>query len=173
MSDHDCKFPEVEVEEADENDVLKAGMLVLIPCPVCGETPLDNIQFMNSRCEELQKSLIAVAPYRPLYHWAAVARRKQIIRYGLRPSMRSTTSTEGYKAPYSCFADSPSWAWALSGEMKWAPKGVWDLWMTYLDKIEEPIVHSTPDRPSGMYEVRTIHRLYKRDLWFVGSRTKE
>jgi hypothetical protein len=172
MSDHDCKFPEVILEDVDEDENLKEGMHVLIPCPECGQTPLDNLEFMQKRQKELEDSLLAVEPYRPMYHWAPESRRKGIIRYGLRPSMPSTTSTEGYRAPYVCYADSPSWAWALSGQMKWAPEGNWDLWMTYLDKIEEPVVHATPNRPSGLYEVRSIHRLYKRDLWYVGSRMK-
>jgi hypothetical protein len=172
MSDHDCVFPEVVIEKGDEDENLKVGMKVLTPCVTCGETPLDDLHFMNNRCEELQAALLAVEPYRPLYHWTPSSRRKQINRYGLRPAMPSTTSTEGYKAPYVCFADSPSWAWALSGGMKWAPTGNWDLWMTYLHNIEEPIVHATPDRPTGLYEVRSIHRLYKRNLWYVGSRMK-
>ena len=172
MSDHDCIFPDVIIEEADEDENLKAGMHVLIPCPTCGETPLDNLEFMQARQKELEEALIAVEPYRPMYHWAPATRRKQINRYGLRPGMRSTTSTEGYRAPYCCFADSPSWAWALSGQVRWAPKGEWDLWMTYLNKIKDPVIHATPDRPSGLYEVRGLHRLYKRDLWYVGSRIK-
>jgi hypothetical protein len=172
MSDHDCKFPEVTIEKADEDENLKEGMKVLTPCLVCGETPLDNLEFMNNRAEELQAALLAVEPNRPLYHWAPRARTRQILRYGLRPAMRPSTSTEGYKVPYVCLADSPSWAWALSGEMKWTPIGEWDLWMCWLQDIKEPIVHATPDRPSGLYEVRTEHRIYKRDLWYVGSRLK-
>jgi hypothetical protein len=172
MNDHDCKFPEVVIEKADEDENLKEGMKVLIPCPVCGETPLDNLEFMNNRANELQDALRAVQPYRPLYHWSPRVRMKQILRYGLRPGMRSTTSTEGLRVPYVCFADSPSWAWALSGQMKWAPSGDWDLWLTYMNDITEPILHATPDRPSGLYEVRTEHRVYKRNLWYVGSRTK-
>lgn len=170
--DHLCSFPQIEILEEDGD--LKKGMKVLSPCPECGETPLDHIEFSERRQKELQDALLAVEPFRPLYHWSPVARRKQINRYGLRPHMRPAVSVvEGYKAPYVCFADSPSWAWALSGAMNWPPKGEWDLWMVYLDRLTDPIVHATPDRKSGLYEVRTEHRVFKRDIWYVGHRTKE
>lgn len=182
MTDHACTFPEVLIEEADEDDNLKAGMKVLMPCPICNATPLDHVEFMENRQMELQTALLAMVPHhRPMYHWAPSVRRKQIIRYGLRPSMRPTTTVgPDYPVPYVCLADSPSWAWALSGDsFRYAP-GVeippwdqqWDLWQTWLHNIVEPIVHATPDRPSGLYEIRTEHRIYKRDIWYVGSRTK-
>lgn len=172
MAEHECQFPDFEILEADEGDVLQKGAHVLGPCE-CGETPFDHLDFLERRNQELEKALVAVQPYRPMYHWSPRERQKQIIRYGLRPGMRNTTTIEDYRAPYICFADSPSWAWALSGEQKRFPKGTeWDLWMTYLSDIQEPIVHATPDRPSGLYEVRTVHRLYKSKLWHVGSRIK-
>jgi len=173
MSDHNCEFPQVLIgkEDEDENGLLVAGMQVLTPCPECGETPLDHLEFMDGRDAELTASLLAVEPDRGLYHWAPAARRGQINRYGLRPSMRGTTSVD-WKAPYVCFADSPAWAWALSGGMPWTPKGEWDLWQTWQTKLVEPQVLPTPDRPSGIYEIRTESRVYKRNLWLVGSRTK-
>lgn len=172
VTEHKCHFPEVEIE--DNDGPLKKGMKVLIPCEVCGETPLDNLDFMEYRQNELQKALLQVEPFRPLYHWSPRARRGQIIRYGLRPMMRPTTSGGDHlRVPYSCFADTPSWAWTLSGGMRYTPTGEWDLWMTYLPHITEPQVLATPERPSGLYEVRTEHRLYKRHLWWVGSRVKE
>jgi hypothetical protein len=169
--DHICTFPQVEILEDDEDDVLKKGMNVLIPCSTCGETPLDHLNFMEERSKELNDALISVEPHRPLYHWAPKSRQKQIIRYGLRPGMRRTTS-EGYRAPCVCFADSPSWAWALSGQMRRASERSWDLWQTFMDRLTSPLVLGTSERPSGLYEVRTEHRIYKRDLWYVGSREK-
>lgn len=175
MTEHDCKFPEVEIEEVDETEgsYLKAGMKLLAPCPECGETPYESAQVMQAHIEELTEALCKVEPFRPLYHWSPAARRKQINRYGLRPSMRSTTSTEGYKAPYICFADTPSWAWALSGDMPDAIKGEWDLWMTYLDKLQRVTILPTTTRPSSIYELRAEQRVYKSQLWYVGSRIKE
>ena len=179
MPKHECKFPDVEILEADEGEMLKKGQHVLAPCPECGETPFDHIEFVERRNDELEKSLVAVQPYRPMYHWSPRDRKKQIIRYGLRPHMRPSTtvgddpSLKGYKPPYICFADSPSWAWALSGWQRRFPVGSeWDLWMTYLSDIKEPVIHATPDRPTGLYEVRTCHRIYKSRLWYEGSRVK-
>lgn len=168
---HVCEFPEVIIEESDQFSVLKAGMKVLAPCS-CGETPLDNMQLIEAHANEMQAALLAHEPNRPLYHWAPVARRKQIIRYGLRPGCRPTTTGGFDKVPYVCFADSPAWAWALSGGMRWTPDGDWDLWQTWLEALTEPIVLASPDRPSGIYEVRTEHRVFKRDLWRVGVRTR-
>jgi hypothetical protein len=76
----------------------------------------------------------------------------------------------GFRAPYICFADSPSWAWSLSGAKNWPLDAEWDLWMVYLDRLTDPVVHATPDRKSGLYEVRTEHRVYRKDIWYVGSR---
>lgn len=169
---HDCIFPEVALEEGNEDEQgnLRAGMNVLVPCE-CGETPLEHVQFQDGRIEELQAALLAQEPFRMLYHWSPKSRRKQIIRYGLRPAMRCTTTTE-VLGSCVCFADSPSWAWALSGGMRWTPCGEWDLWQTSLDRLIDPVVLATDERPSGLYEVRTEHRVYKRDLWLVGTRVK-
>lgn len=172
MIDHECTYPEVEIEEADEDNNLKAGMKVLIPCRECGANPLENMELLAMYLKESQKAVLQLEPERLLFHWSPVARRKQINRYGLRPGMRVTTTSYGKKTPYVCFADSPSWAWTLSGGMPWTPSGGWDLWQTYLNLIEEPVVLPAEDRPSGIYEVRTESRVYKSKLWLVGSRTK-
>jgi len=74
--------------------------------------------------------------------------------------------------PAICFADSPSWAWALSGGMRWTPPGEWDFWQTWLDRLADLEVLPDDVRPSGIYEVRTANRVMKRDLWYVGSRAK-
>lgn len=170
MTEHDCSFPEIEILQ-DDGEELKRGMKVLVPCPVCGEEPRDNMDFLNRRTDELNEALVAFNSNTLLFHWSPRARRKQIERYGLRPSMRASTSQ--WKAPYVCFADSPSWAWALSGNMRWTPSGDWDLWSVWMRDLKDPVIMPTPDRPSGLYEVRTEHRVYKSDIWWVGSRVKE
>lgn len=167
-TDHECTHPEVLV--ANDDGDLAVGMAVLVPCPRCGETPLDHVAWLSSRAEEATKALLEAMPVRILYHWSPAARRKQIIRYGLRPRSRGTTST--VVTPVICLADSPSWAWALSGEQRHSPAGEWDLWQTRLDAIEDPIVLPGRDRLSGIYEVRTEHRIFKRNLWLVGSRSR-
>lgn len=175
-TDHDCTFPEVEILPADDDDEqgnLKAGMKVLAPCPSCGETPLDHMDWLQAHADEALAALDAAEPRRALFHWAPAARRKQILRYGLRPSMRCTTASgdASFKWPVVCFADSPSWAWALSGGMRWTPRGEWDCWQTAMDVLTDPVILPGPNRASGIYEVRTTHRVYKRDLWYVGTRT--
>lgn len=173
---HDCQFAEVEIEpgDFDEGDALKPGMKVLIPCSECGETPLDHMGLLEMYMNEALEVVKQIEPRRALYHWAPASRRKQIIRYGLRPFMKPVTSSkeDGWKANVICFADSPSWAWALSGEMSWTEAGEWDLWQTALDLLTEPVILPGIDRSSGIYEVRTEHRVYKRDLWYVASRVK-
>lgn len=163
--DHECRFAEVIVEGDD--GPLRQGMRVLVPCPDCGDTPFGHLGMLEDEHRQISEAIKAVEPFRMLYHWAPTARRKQIIRYGLRPSMRATTSS--VCAPMICFADSPSWAWALSGGMR-SDVTWWDLWQTSLDRLDEPTVLGSPDRSSGIYEVRTTKRVYKRHVWYVGSR---
>jgi len=172
VREHDCRFEEVLVENDD--GPLKKGMRVLIPC-TCGETPLDHVSLLEGYYNEAQRAITQMEPWRPLYHWSPASRRKQILRYGLRPNMRSTITlgeAAKYKAPYICFADTPGWAWGLSGDMHWAPSGVWDLWQTSLDRLTKPTILPADDRSSGIYEVREEARVYKKDIWYVGSREK-
>lgn len=106
----------------------------------------------------------------PLFHWAPTERRKQIIRHGLRPSMRGTTAADqSWRAPHVCFAESPSWAWALSGYFSPHIKR-WDLWQTYYGDLVEPKVIKTYDKQHIVHEIRTSHRVYKRALWLAGER---
>lgn len=168
-TDHDCAFAEVEIGEADEDGVLRAGMKVLIPCE-CGETPHDHLGLLEMEWQQAGKALLAARPVMPLFHWSPRARRGQILRYGLRPWRPPTVSS--IAAPSICFADSASWAWALSGEQRGAPKGEWDLWQTDLTRLDDPQVLASEDRMSGIHEVRTLSRVYKRDLWYVASREK-
>lgn len=165
----ECGFSEVEILSDDEYSHLKAGMKVLVPCS-CGDTPLESMEFLQGLVNEYQDTLAKVEPRRALFHWSPRERRNGILRYGLVPGKKETSSTGRYNCV--CFADSPSWAWALSGEMRWTPSGVWDLWQTSLDLLTEPVILPGAERSSGIYEVRTEHRVYKRDLWYVGSREK-
>lgn len=168
---HHCRFPEVVIKAAQADDNLRRGMRVLIPCS-CGETPLDHVVTTEAEKRDALAALVQAQPQHVLFHWAPAQRRKQIIRYGLRPHMRSTTCSEGWKAPCICFADSPSWAWALSGGMRYTPSGEWDLWETTLDALVDPIILPGVGRASGIYEVRTEHRVFKRDLRYVATRSK-
>lgn len=156
---HACAFPELIVDDEP----------MLAPCD-CGHTPYDHLHNLEREVSELNAATLAIKPQLPLYHWSPTSRRKQISRYGLRPMSRSTTSSERFDIV--CFADSASWAWALSGNMEWTPGGEWDLWQTSLDRLHEPVVMPSADRGTGIYEVRTTQRVFKRDIWHVATRTK-
>lgn len=175
MAAHTCSFPELVIQTVDDpDDPLQPGMRVLAPCEECGETPRDHLEWMQGNIADLDAALLNTEPRRALFHWAPAVRRRQIIRFGLRPNMRATTSTndQGWRHPVVCLADSPSWAWALSGQQRHAPTGDWDLWQTSLDLLTDPVVLPSTDRASGIHEVRTEHRIYKRCLWWVATRTK-
>lgn len=112
---------------------------------------------------------------RPLYHWSPRARRKQIQRYGLRPNMRPNIHTPGWKPPYVCFADDAAWAWALSGEMRHAPPGTYDLWQTYLGQMPDgslEFLAAFDGDDRDFHEVRVHARVYKRHLIWVAERVK-
>lgn len=103
-----------------------------------------------------------------LYHWSPAERRKQIVKYGLRPG--SVSSDRLWRPPYVCFADSPYRAWLLIGRYRPEIRD-WDLWHTSsgdLDGYE--VIPSDDGEPR---EYRVYHRVFKRHLWMVGSRQNE
>jgi hypothetical protein len=103
-----------------------------------------------------------------MYHWAPTSRRKQINRYGLRPG--SLSSDRLWKPPYVCFADGPQQAWRLIGRFR--PTILeWDLWWTANDCVGgyEIIFDDT----GQAREYRVYNRIFKRDLWLVGTRLNE
>lgn len=107
----------------------------------------------------------------PLYHWSPTPRRGQINRYGLRPSSRSVDGQ--WKPPYVCFSDSPSLAWGLSG--KFHPEvPSWDLWMVWntVPSGYEALPFDG-DELDRIKEYRVYERIFKRDLWYVATRTAE
>lgn len=108
-------------------------------------------------------------PETPLFHWSPSRNRSRILKVGLVPNRPCLTSTE-FRAPYICFAESPSWAWALSGAFH-PDIAEWDLWQTSIDRLVKPRRTPTYDNQHRWHEVRTRERVYKRDLWYVGSRT--
>lgn len=174
--DGGCEHPEVEIGHDDASELLPAGTKVLAPCRTCGCRPLETLNMLHHQLTENERAFgrYLTTQVIPLFHWSPRARRAQITRYGLRPCMRPTTHVgEGmtWRAGYICLADTPSWAWALSGAMPSAPAGEWDLWQTTVDRLTEPMVMPA-DWSNGIHEIRTASRVYKRDLWHVGTRTK-
>ncbi len=101
----------------------------------------------------------------PLYHWSPVSRRESILRYGLKPGSLSRCGQ--WKPPYVCFSDSPSLAWSLSGALA-DGTDAWDLWMMWSSVPTK--LKRRRDGGKRVIEYRVFERVYKRDLWRVGSR---
>lgn len=115
----------------------------------------------------LKSDEIRSFPDRVLFHWSPRSRRKQILRYGLRPNMWSRDRL--WKPPYVCFAEDPMWAWALSGSF-YPSSGTWDLWQTWLHCLEEiEFLESSVDH-RDFHEVRAHARLHKSQLIWVAER---
>ncbi len=119
--------------------------------------------------------MVSESPQRPvpLYHWSPAPRRTQIIRRGLVPG--SWSIDHAWRAPYVALSDSPSLSWGLSGGH---PRGeahpTWDLWMVWSDRLDGGHVHLFYGLDeSHPQEVRVFQRIYKRDLWMVGTRQRE
>lgn len=102
-----------------------------------------------------------------LFHWSPVSRRKQIERRGLCPGSRSRCGE--WRPPYICFSRSPSLAWALSAMFSDGP-GAWDLWMMW-SSVPDGFEKLSTDGSGKPTEYRVYERVYKRDLWHVGTRT--
>ncbi|NOQ62718.1 hypothetical protein [Mycolicibacterium fortuitum] len=103
-----------------------------------------------------------------LYHWAPTTRRRQINHYGLRPG--SLSSDRLWKPPYICLADSPLLAWNLIG--RYRPHiHEWDLWWTSGSAVGH--YETIPFDDGEIREYRVYHRIFKRDLWMVGTRLNE
>lgn len=73
-----------------------------------------------------------------------------------------------------CFADTPTWAWALSAGFSGAPgsEDLWQTWLHDLQRLGRVTMLSAPDRPSGLHEVRSFERVPKSALWHVGTRAR-
>jgi hypothetical protein len=105
-----------------------------------------------------------------LFHWSPTVRRGQINHYGFRPGQWSTDRL--WRPPFVCFADSPSFAWSLSGATARGREiASWDLWQTWADRLEGYEV--IPADNGAVREYRVYHRIYKRDIWYVATRTRD
>jgi len=105
-----------------------------------------------------------------LYHWAPRVRRKSILRHGLKTGQKAVGHVQIDKASYLCLCDSPSFAWALSGNFVQGIKH-WDLWMVWSSDIVDLLYRG--DHVGQMpAEYRTRHAIPKSGIWLVGSRAK-
>lgn len=104
-----------------------------------------------------------------LYHWSPSERRAGIIKRGLVIGSKHATHSDGWRANYLCFSDSPSHAWGHSGGFKNQP-GDWDLWMVWSNLIPDlkRLDHQDKTKPC---EFRTRLSIKKRNIWYVGTRS--
>ena len=100
-----------------------------------------------------------------LYHWSPIERRSRIKRYGMLPGSHSVTKE--WKPPYTCWSDSPSLAWALSGMMHGKGRE-WDLWTMWSNVPKGYELLTFDDGEPKEY--RVYERVFKRDIWYVGTR---
>lgn len=173
-TDGGCTWPEVILGRDHAGGPLNAGDRVLAPCPRCGTSALEEIQWLGDTLVTTEAAFSRLAADRgmPLYHWSPTRHRKQIIRHGLLPGRRAVThASPAWRAPYLCFGDTAGWAWDLSGAQRSAPSGSWDLWETRIRDLTDPKILPV-DSVNGIHEVRTMHRVYKRHLWLVATREK-
>ena len=99
-----------------------------------------------------------------LYHWSPRSRHGQIEKYGLRPGSRARY--DKWNPPYICFCASPSAAWGCLTNKE---EGEWDLWMVWSGVPSGYEILPTYGADI-LPEYRVYERIYKRDIWYVGTR---
>lgn len=111
-----------------------------------------------------------------IYHWSPTSNRASINKIGLDINRKTLQGV--WRPPYVCFSDDPKLAWYLSGRL-WPEINSWDLWMCHVSSQNsfdhyEVITDTYVD--SGRHyikEYRVYSRIYKRDLYYLGTKTKE
>lgn len=104
-----------------------------------------------------------------LCHWAPTSRRASITRHGLVPGKLSTCGE--WRPPYVCFSESPALAWSLSGGTgRGKHIDSWDLWTCWSDAASG--MEAIPFDNGDTKEWRVYERIFKRDLWYVATRTQ-
>lgn len=110
-----------------------------------------------------------------LYHWSPSSRRERIEQVGFQPGSESTDGL--WRPPYTCWSDSPSLAWGLSGAM---PRGEehqhWDLWMVHADDLPgyEALFfdRGSDDEDEVLKEARVYSPIDPEDVWYVATRDR-
>lgn len=104
-----------------------------------------------------------------LFHWSPSSRRKGIERRGLVPG--SLAIDRKWRPPYIALAPSPEAAWQMSGEdERGAGHPSWDLWQVWLSNVGAEAI---PYDDGSAREFRVYERIYRRDLWLVGTRQRD
>jgi hypothetical protein len=112
------------------------------------------------------------------FHWAPTSRRAQIIRHGLRPRMRPTVSSPGWRPPFICLSPTPYFAWRLSGDLIPASSvPAWDLWEVDLEgALADDVLDGVEVLPGWdegfVREIRAYSRIPKRYVWHAGTRER-
>lgn len=78
-----------------------------------------------------------------------------------------------WRPPHICFSDEPRLAWILSGFMHSEEIKEWDLWMVFSYDAEEweAIIDTFHDTGRKyVKEYRVYHRIFKKDVHYIGSR---
>lgn len=104
-----------------------------------------------------------------LYHWSPTSRRREIREKGLLPYQAAVRTAFTPRAPYVCFATSPSQAWGLSGDMADESEvEKWDLWQVRLAEGDE--MHVRPEFGMAIKEVRVFNAIPPDRVWYVATR---
>lgn len=104
------------------------------------------------------------------YHWAPTLVRKRIKKQGLVPG--SLARTGDWKPPYICLGPDAQTSWVLSGKYheKEEDLGPWDLWEV---NVNEQAGYEELYFDNGrVKEIRVYDRIYKRNVWLVGQRSR-
>lgn len=107
-----------------------------------------------------------------LYHWAPLHRRADIEKHGLVIGSKTVIHTPGWTPTYLCFSDSPSLAWALSGQTS-AVAGWWDLWMVWSNELPGGVLWREDYQGKTPAEFRTKQSVPKGKLWYVATRNHQ
>jgi hypothetical protein len=104
------------------------------------------------------------------YHWAPTERRERIKKVGLVPGQWSRDRL--WKPPYICLSARPSLAWSLSGGMNYKNDHKnWDLWEVWTHEQSGYEELYFDDDTTDVKEIRVYERIFKRNVWYVASRT--
>lgn len=85
----------------------------------------------------------------------------------------SWSLSHDWRPPFVCFSDEPILAWTLSGRLYPEIKQ-WDLWMVFASDVGDFEVILEMSRHTGKHyvkEYRVYHRIYKRDVYYIASRS--
>lgn len=103
------------------------------------------------------------------FHWSPTAVRPRILHSGLLPNQWSRDRL--WKPPYVCLAPSPLLGWSLSGGMGQEPQiESWDLWEVFVGE-QKGYEELKDDRNGRVKEIRVYERIYKRNVYYLGSRS--